>query len=549
MAVDIPYSIATNAKEFLTGIAAEQASYYKNKEKAAKDISTFVVEVDSKLRLVYDKYIPNVHVIDAESFTNILAKRLADAGKNILDPGSDTGISARFADIKSKEYKGLFEIVVSSLKTYHNKLLAAQTVKNPIEALNTLSSKLFARTRKIDNVISARILGVEFSKSINAIFGNRAVLAAIDPRLGSSATRFVFFSSSFNSIGTPIKDNVYKPVEAYIKDVLGTDVVSDFALGTLVNAGHASLVNDLGSFVNSPAFAQVLYGVGTGRSSRLSSPQQAAEVFKIESKLLENSITVDKTFLSSQSGYGVLLALGVTFTNIEDAELNQQRGRVSEAAAVRSFNITKPPVLTSSAKTRVVNTILRLVFRNNPALGRSSRSIVDFLTESYAGVLTGKKTAGEKTKKTIKSSKTVKNPVFAKGSKTKFPNPVVNKVNKVKLPLPEKEVEYSLVSLQNLINMHLQDVVSANMGDGTRKDVLNYRTGRLAASATVEGISESRSGMITAFYTYMKNPYATFSEGGRQQNPRSRDPKLLIGTAIREIAATRVGNRLRAVSV
>jgi hypothetical protein len=47
----------------------------------------------------------------------------------------------------------------------------------------------------------------------------------------------------------------------------------------------------------------------------------------------------------------------------------------------------------------------------------------------------------------------------------------------------------------------------------------------------------------------MRNPYGTFSEGGQQQSPRSRDPKLLISKSIREIAQTRVDNRLRAVLV
>jgi hypothetical protein len=107
----------------------------------------------------------------------------------------------------------------------------------------------------------------------------------------------------------------------------------------------------------------------------------------------------------------------------------------------------------------------------------------------------------------------------------------------------------NLLSLQNLINQQLQDVVSANMGDGNARNVLNYRTGRLASSAKVESMTESRAGMITAFYTYMKNPYATFSEGGKQSSPKSRDPKLLISKSIREIAAERVGNRLRAVAV
>lgn len=547
MAVEIPYSIATNAKEFLTGLVAEQASYYKSKEKAAKDINTFINDIDTKLRLAYDKYIPNVHVIDAVSFTNILANRLAEAGKNVLDSNSDTGIASRFANKDSQEYKELSKVVVDSLSKYHSKLLNGQAVKNPIDALNSLSAKLFARTRKIDNPISARILGLEFSKSINAIFGNRSVLAAVDPRLGSSSTKFVFFSSSFNAIGTPIKENVYKPVETFIRNTLGTDVVSGFALGTLVNAGHASLINDLGSFVNSPAFAQVLYGVSSGRSSRTSSPQQAAEIFKIESKLLENSITVDKTFLSSQNGYGVLLALGVTFTNIEDAELNQQRGRVSEASAVRSFNIQKPVAVTKSTQNKLVNTILRLVLRNNPALGRSSRSIIDYLEQVYSGVLSGKPVAPEKTSKAVKTLKTVKNVVQNKATKTTFNTPVV-KAKKVNLVAPI-ESQTNLLSLQNLINRQLQDVISANMGDGSSRNVLNYRNGRLAGSAKVESMTESRAGMVTAFYSYMKNPYATFSQGGQQASPASRDPKLLISKSIREIAAQQVGNRMRAIAL
>jgi hypothetical protein len=110
-------------------------------------------------------------------------------------------------------------------------------------------------------------------------------------------------------------------------------------------------------------------------------------------------------------------------------------------------------------------------------------------------------------------------------------------------------VPVNLLSLMNLINTHLQDVVSSNMGDGTSKNVLNYRTGRLASSAKVESLSYSKEGMITAFYSYMKNPYATFSAGGKQSRPASRDPKLLISRSIREIAQQVVSNKLRAVSV
>jgi hypothetical protein len=55
--------------------------------------------------------------------------------------------------------------------------------------------------------------------------------------------------------------------------------------------------------------------------------------------------------------------------------------------------------------------------------------------------------------------------------------------------------------------------------------------------------------MITAFYSYMKNPYATFSQGGAQSQPTSRDPKLLIAKSIREIASQQVANRLRSVAI
>jgi hypothetical protein len=87
------------------------------------------------------------------------------------------------------------------------------------------------------------------------------------------------------------------------------------------------------------------------------------------------------------------------------------------------------------------------------------------------------------------------------------------------------------------------------MGSGDQRSVLNYRTGRFAGSAKVERMSQSREGMITAFYSYMKNPYQTFEPGFRQGSPKTRDPKLLIAKSIREIAETRVANRLRAVVI
>jgi hypothetical protein len=126
----------------------------------------------------------------------------------------------------------------------------------------------------------------------------------------------------------------------------------------------------------------------------------------------------------------------------------------------------------------------------------------------------------------------------------------------VNTPTVPKRLSYAndkdigiLTRLPILINQALMYQIKKNMGDGTRRDVLNYRSGRFASSAKVEKMSESRQGMLTAYYSYMKYPYATFSKGGRQESPRSRDPKLLISKSIREIAQTLVSNTLRAVNV
>lgn len=110
-----------------------------------------------------------------------------------------------------------------------------------------------------------------------------------------------------------------------------------------------------------------------------------------------------------------------------------------------------------------------------------------------------------------------------------------------------KAVVLPSANLLALLNAKLYEQIQKNMGTGNETKVLNFRSGRFAESARVERISQSREGMVSAFYSYMRNPYGTFSEGGKQQYPRSRDPKALISKSIREIGATMVGNRMRAV--
>jgi hypothetical protein len=173
-----------------------------------------------------------------------------------------------------------------------------------------------------------------------------------------------------------------------------------------------------------------------------------------------------------------------------------------------------------------------------------SNSILEDIGEALIGIAK----TGKSNNKTHQIQKQ-KSPTVTIGSDKKIPDSPKISASFSKPKTSIEEATINLMDLQTLLDLHLQDVISANMGSGERNDILNYRTGRFAGSVKVEKLTMSRQGMITAFYNYMKYPYATFSEGGRQSKPTSRDPKLLISKSIREIVSEKVAARLRAVVV
>jgi hypothetical protein len=222
--------------------------------------------------------------------------------------------------------------------------------------------------------------------------------------------------------------------------------------------------------------------------------------------------------------------VGVT---IQTSDINQKDFGAKELQAFREFEEKLAIFL---ADKKLVSKFLGV---------HGSNTILQDIEQALISIVkTGKAKLNKHSNQKITSTKkTIGNNVQLPNSSTivsKIPHPSVESA---------QENRVDLVSLQSLINMHLQDVISANMGNGARKDILNYRTGRFASSVQVERLTMSKEGMITAFYNYMKNPYATFSEGGKQGLPTSRDPKLLIAKSIREIASERVANRLRAVVI
>lgn len=193
-----------------------------------------------------------------------------------------------------------------------------------------------------------------------------------------------------------------------------------------------------------------------------------------------------------------------------------------------------------------VNAVFKVLEDQLPNVNFSN-NLKEEIEQRLYDAFSGKQSKSSKsTKKLDLGTKTVKSKTKATTQKANLPEPRFKNL--------ETKRSIGLTRLLSLLNNHLQDVVSANMQDpddyerGSRK-LLTYRTGRFAESAKVERLTASRNGAITAFYSYMKYPYATFSAGGRQQNPRSRDPKSLISKSIREIAAKYVAEQMRAVNV
>ena len=304
---------------------------------------------------------------------------------------------------------------------------------------------------------------------------------------------------------------------AIISSPLGAEYLGTSAEGEI----RYKSILELGHTLTSTPFAETIKAV---LDYPLNNTVLNTELNAILAKLYDTQASIGYEFLnkSDNSGPGSAIIKLVIQPKDVNRALSKEEGKL-----YRSF----------------LNSILRNAdFGNVPGSNTLKQDAVQFYTDSILSTLTGKKVANVKKHGPVTGSvSTGKN-----NNKNKVSSFKNNDIVKSIVIAPSA---LNLINLQNLINQQLQDVVSANMGDGSQRNILNYRTGRLAASAKVEYMSQSRAGMITAFYSYMKNPYATFSQGGRQSNPASRDPKLLIARSIREIAQTQVTNALRAVNI
>jgi hypothetical protein len=369
----------------------------------------------------------------------------------------------------------------------------------------------------------------------------------------------IFIGGSFKSArGTTVNKTCQ---EFFLEELpkMGITPKETFGIGDFTAAGHAGAAfrTDDGikqiQGINTPLTQEILFlaeqkGQGLGRAAM----QPFLDISDHVDLSIEFTKQVRPEVINS------LLHLNFSFLVTQEDAWNSSLGQTEKAVGnkiVETVLKRKKKELTDGFKellSKALKDTAVSYFRSSPTI----RELVGELLAN--SIRTGKTKSRAPTKG--KKDKKGKPAVFANKKLTK----AAKSPGKIRLPQTGRtsintspmanmgnttSVPINLLNLMNLINTHLQDVISSNMGDGSSKNVLNYRTGRFAASAQVERMSYSKEGTITAFYDYMKNPYATFSAGGKQSKPTSRDPKLLISKSIREIAQQVVSNKLRAVSV
>lgn len=481
--------------------------------------------------------------------------------RDIIDNNFPTMLIVDYDNIKS-ELK-MYQDIESSLKTYINSTYKPTEKDYNVNKLSDYEIGLITKAIK-DGVkkvaatpISYKELKIRLAKIVETEQTTNTTITQVN-QLFSKTYRLTDVSGAADIFVFPnfarIGDILRKPLDIALTAAL-TDVHIEGldSIGQILAYGHtaAGYVDDKGNTVlnfNSPKLLAIMFDVISAANDKSNKkpqdPLEAATFFVEDTKQTEVYVTIDKDF--SEGFLKLFVTVGGNIVRFENSLINSRRGSVLEKTEKRGVNKAVLERLASALRNTgsIVGSRLSRYILNK----KSSPNILDYINYSLVSTLKGEKPVSFKgsSKDTLKLGKeTIKKEVVAGIVKAKAK---IYKQSYTATKIPSG-INVSLLGLQNLLNSKLLEQIKQNMGTGDRPDVLNYRTGRFAESVKVERLSQSRQGMITAFYSYMKNPYATFSEGGRQELPRSRDPKLLISKSIREVAQTVVANRMRAVSL
>lgn len=531
------------------------------------------------LRSTIEDTLPIVYLVKAEDITNNLINALgkmneAELSKyvsHIQDPvegpigPAEPGFDEAFDEVYSEllaDRDVIYKSIIAALDKRITKTLSVPVLGAEVSRISNIiatASSAYAVSLSLGTVQDTNAVTAALRLEINKA-GNelRNYLTKYSPAVFTDADSVIsnynvaherlIVGSTFSGLTKIVNETVSPIVRDWLKShrLIPT---SNVVVGTFTAAGHVAVATEGTNGIRK------VVGINTPltQSTLVYASQQAKkpltmDTFVLDSTHIECALVVNKDVSSFKS----LLSLNFSFVMSQESEFNSATLRTAE---VRAMDKIVASVFKSTRDKLKAEFLKKIVSKQGLSYLVSTLKFSPTVLESIAlQVLSGLKGS---TNTKINATSTAKNNGKSSGigllelELQRSIKKIANPTSKATAPVRNsvKVRSFSLINLQNLINENLQSVISANMGNGEQRNILNYRTGRLAASAKVERVSQSRAGMITAFYSYMKNPYQTFEPGFAQGSPQTRDPKLLIAKSIREIAAIKVGNRLRAVSV
>lgn len=551
-----------------------------NQKLVASKIKNTATKLGDNFRKVIEDNLPVFYLINAEIIVDEMLKELhpsntqekiaqylssltltRNEGSNIYEE------NVYFSELKNQksgflsEYSLVYNIILKNKNIFIAKILRNLTTKIiKSTKITDISNKIAILSNEVVNSLNnlavniadtsaenkLRVIGAKLAQTFKAI----GVSRILDPQtiiadFNSSKNLFIVLPN-FSSITDNIHNTITQSLVASLKEYdIQVNINSGrFLAGNFAAAGHTGLKS--GSKVvgiNTPLTqiaSLILFNNNMDAPGLLDN-------FAVNTGHNDWNLEVTANYADPNK---LGLTLGISYVQTMPSVINSGALSTSELAnidlAFKAKLNKSYRELAKEFKTTVVNNF-GFIFKNL----RLSPTLKETIEQYIVGGLTGRDYRGSNSKGNSVKKGTDKI-VQVKGKGQKSSRGIADKSKKspsTATIVAKGPEQYSLISLQTLINSLLAKTIKDNMGTGSRRDILNLRTGRFAESVKVERMTESRQGMITAFYSYMRNPYATFSDGGRQEFPKSRDPKLLIAKSIREIAQTKVQNRLRAVLV
>ena len=491
---------------------------------------------------------------------NIPALKVTLGG--IIKPDSDSGVlpadAAAQVDLAIQQFvaeiiaflesttnKITYEIHLSS-----NQILAGR--KGSLDVLGSNPIQSFLPAKIYQNNILQGLLFLSYDNTYENLFAAflnkqfKELIFGLETTGPSRASRFIKYEKYLAGPGDEITDpterqKLLKIQEAAINFKEGKDGSKakgiGFDIGHLLSNTPYEYIDDNGNtqkviLSTSPQAERIRKVLAELNTLMRGAPNnlQALQAVKTKIEQVQNRLYTNST-------YGPQVEITLT------KEVKDFLAKTGALVVIIQERLENQVLFGSQLEAEVGNEILQILLD----MGFSS-SLVEDVTDIIGEILqTGKtniKTTGRKktkfttTKKPVSFDQRGPIKILAPASKTKGKT-----INRPSSPV----LADSAIKLQNLLNQKLVETVKQNMGGGNRRDILNLRTGRFAESVKAQRVSQSRRGMISVFYSYMRNPYATFSAGGEQSRPSSRDPKLLISKSIRQIAAELMITNLRSI--